>query len=466
MNNKSGILRTEPLCYNELTVALGGMKLGSGNPLPQLLLQALLIGVNAIFAAAEFAVMSLNENKLRRQAEDGDKKAAQMLRMVEQPSGFLSSIQIAITLAGFLGSAFAAHNFSYILTSAFRNIGVGFLSDATLNTISVVLTTLILAYFTLVLGELVPKRIAMKKPEKVAGFVCGIVSAVNRVAKPLVWLLSKSTNGILRLFGIDPVADVDNVTEDEIRMMVDIGEEKGTIAEAEKEMIENVFEFNNMTAADCMTHRTDMTAIWVDESQEEIVRIIESTGLSRFPVYQEDLDDVLGILTTRDFLLNRQQAGQKPIRELLRPALFVPESVRADILFRDMQKNKAHIAIVVDEYGGTSGLITMEDLLEEIVGNIYDEYDPQVQQDIISLGSNKWRVAGSVEIEALAEAIDIELPNEYEYSTLGGLVLSRLNAIPMEGEHPEVDIFGLHIRVEKVADRRIEWAEVEKVEGV
>jgi putative hemolysin len=441
------------------------MNLGSGHPLPQLLLQAVLIGINALFAAAEFAFMSLNENKLRRQAEDGDKKAVQMLRMIEQPPGFLSSIQIAVTLAGFLGSAFAARNFSYILSDVFiKKWGIKFLSEGTLNSISVVITTLIMAYFTLVLGELLPKRIAMKKPEQVAGFVSGTVNAVNHIAKPLVWVLTKSTNGMLRLLGIDPAAEEEKVTEDEIRMMVDISEKKGTIAEEEKEMIENVFEFNNITAADCMTHRTDMTSIWVDDTYGNILKIIESTGLSRLPVYREDLDDILGILTTRDFLFNMLQEKQKSIHDLLRPALFVPESVRADILFRDMQKNKAHIAIVVDEYGGTSGLITMEDLLEEIVGNIYDEFDPLVKQDIISLGNFKWRVAGSVEIEALADVLDIELPEDYEYSTLGGLVLSQLNTIPTEGEHPEVDCFGLHIRVDKVADRRIEWVEVEKVD--
>ena len=300
--------------------------MGSGLLLPQLFLQAVLISVNAVFAAAEFSVMSLNENKLRRQAEGGDKKAGIMLHMVEQPSGFLSSIQIAITLAGFLGSAFAAQNFSEILVSLLADTwGVDVISRATMDSFSVVIITLILSYFTLVLGELVPKRLAMKKPEQVARFLCGIVNGVNKIAKPVVWLLSKSTNGVLRLFNIDPSADAENVTEAEIRMMVDIGEEKGAIEEAEKEMIENVFEFNNMTAADCMTHRTDMTAIWAEETNENIVKIIEETGLSRFPVYQEDLDDIIGILTTRDFLLNMRQTDLKPLKNLLRPVRFVPK---------------------------------------------------------------------------------------------------------------------------------------------
>ncbi|MGN1003941.1 MAG: hemolysin family protein, partial [Oscillospiraceae bacterium] len=240
-------------------------------------------------------------------------------------------------------------------------------------------------------------------------------------------------------------------------------EEKGAIEANEKEMIENIFEFNNTTAEDVMVHRTDMVMIWLEDPAEEILRVIEESGMSRFPVYNENADDIVGILSTRDYLFNTHRKEPKSFRDLLRPAYFVPESVRTDVLFRDMQSKKVHMAIVVDEYGGTSGLVTMEDLLEEIVGNIYDEFDPQDEQDIIRLEENLWRVAGSVELETLAEELDVELPEEEEYDTLGGLVFSQLSVIPEDGSTVEVDACGLHIKVVELSDRRVEWALVSKL---
>ncbi|MDD4509663.1 MAG: hemolysin family protein [Oscillospiraceae bacterium] len=431
---------------------------------PQLLLQLVLIFINAFFASAEIAVLSLNENRLRRKAEEGDKKAAQMMKFVETPAKFLSTIQIGITMAGFLGSAFAAENFADRLTRWLVDIvHVTTLSQNVLHALSVIVITFILAYFTLVLGELVPKRLAMKYPEKVARMASGVIRGTSVVFKPLIWLLSISTNGILCLLHIDPNEERSDVSEDEIRLMVDIGEEKGTIESSERTMIENVFAFNNMTAEDVMIHRTDMKAIWVEDTPEEIVNTIERTGLSRFPVYEEDADDIIGILSTRQYLLNAHRGMPKPLREILRPAYFVPESVRTDILFRDMQTKKVHMAIVVDEYGGTSGLVTMEDLLEEIVGNIYDEFDPQDEQDIIKIEDNLWRIAGSTELENVAETLDILLPLEEEYDTLGGLVFAQLSVIPEDGTQITVDACGLHIHVKEIAERRVEWALVSKL---
>ena len=438
----------------------------SSDPIwPQLLLQLVLIMLNAYFAATEIAVISLNENILRRQAEDGDKKAARLLKIVETPTRFLSTIQIGITLAGFLGSAFAADNFaSRIRDWAVVKWQLDASAAAAVNTLAVVLITIILSFFTLVLGELVPKRVAMQKAEQVARFTCGVVSGLAAAMRPLIWLLTVSTNGVLRLLHIDPNAEEDQVSEEEIRMMVDIGEEKGAIESGEKEMIENIFEFNNMTAEEVMIHRTDVVMLWARDSDEEIVRTIRETGLTRFPVYEEDADDIVGILNTRTYLLNARESQPRPLRELLTPAYFVPESVRTDVLFRDMQARKIHMAVVVDEYGGTSGIITMEDLLEEIVGNIYDEFDPQDEQEIIPLGENQWRVAGSADLEEVAEALDVELPGDEEYDTLGGLVFAQLAVIPEDGSHPEVDVCGLHIRVEELSDRRVEWATVSRLE--
>lgn len=433
--------------------------------LGSLLLQIILILINAFFASSELAVLSLNENKTRKQAEDGDKKAAMLLRMVEAPSSFLSTIQIGITLAGFLASAFAASNFAARLSALLRGWGLTLLSPGALYSVCVVLITLILSYFTLIFGELVPKRIAMKSPEKVAKFAGPVILGLATVMKPVVALLAASTNLVLRLISIDPKAENEQVTEEEIRMMVDIGEEKGVIEGSEAELIENVFEFNNITAADVMVHRTDMTAFCIRDSAEEILAVIRESGFSRFPIYDEDADDIVGVLSTREFLLNAQSASPLPLGKLLRAPYLVPETIRADVLLREMQLKKAHMAIVLDEYGGTSGLITMEDLLEEIVGEIYDEFDEQEAQDIQPLEENLWRIQGGAPLDEINEALHVSLPEDEEFDTLGGLIYSRLTTIPEDGATPCVDAFGLHIQVEKVEDRRVVSALVRKTEA-
>jgi putative hemolysin len=430
----------------------------------QLLIPFLLILVNAFFAATEIAVISLNDNKVRKMAEDGDKKAAVMLRLAESPNDFLSTIQVCITLSGFMASAFAADRFGPRLSQALLNAGFTLFSADALGTLCLILVTLILSYFTLVLGELVPKRIAMKNPEKVARFASGVIIVIQKIFRPVVWLLSKSTNGMLRLFGLDPNATSDKVTEEEIRMMVDIGGESGTIRQDERTMIENIFEFNNTPAESVMVHRMDVVTIQVEETFEEILQTIRDSGLSRFPVIDEDVDDIVGVLNTRDFLLNAQSENPKNLRELLRPAYLVPETVQADALFRDMQKRKVHMAIVVDEYGGMSGIVTMEDLLEEIVGNIYDEFDPAEESEIVQLEDNLWRCAGTVGLDTLSETLGVELPLDEEYDTLSGMVFNCFTTIPEDGSTPEVDLNGLHIKVEEVSEHRIETALVSKIQ--
>jgi putative hemolysin len=257
----------------------------------------------------------------------------------------------------------------------------------------------------------------------------------------------------------------DEVSEDNIMAMVEEGEESGAIQSNEKEFIENVFEFDNTTAKDVMVHRTDMVSLPADASEDEILAAIRQSGLSRFPVYGSDIDDIVGILSTRDYLLNFREEEPRSLGELLRPAYFVPETVAADVLFRDMQGKKTHLALVVDEYGGTSGLVTLEDLLEELVGNIYDEFDPQEEQEIIALDDGRWRVSGSADLEELAEAMGFQLPEdeEIDYDTLGGLVFSQLSVIPEDGSRPLVEALGLRIQVEELCDRRVEWALVEKL---
>ncbi len=433
--------------------------------LPQLFLQLLLILLNAFFAATEIAFVSLNENKLKHQFDEGDKKAGKILKMVQEPTGFLSTIQIGITLAGFLGSAFAADSFSDGLVNwALKTFDLAEKMRPTLDAIAVIVITLILSYFTLVLGELVPKRVAMKNPEKFARGVCSVIAFLAKVLKPIVWFMTISTNGVLRLCGIDPKEDEETVSEEDIRLMIDIGEENGTIDSDEKEMIENIFEFNNTTVNEIMIHRTSVTFIDVESTTEEILKIIKNSGFSRFPVYEENVDNVIGILRAREFLTENYNKTAD-IRKLLRPVKFVHESVRADVLFKDMQKNHVHMCVVVDEFGGTSGIITLEDLLEEIVGNIYDELDEQNKPDIIKLEDNLWRIAGSTQLDDISDALDIDIDYETEeYKTLGGLIFSEMPSIPEDGSKPEVELKGLKIKVEKIVDLRVEWALVSKLE--
>ncbi len=429
-----------------------------------LLLQVILIFINAFFACAEIAVISLNENKLKKESEDGNKKATKMLKMVERPTRFLSTIQVCITLAGFLASAFAAESFAEKLAEyivkAWENAP---LSASTIEFLCLIVITIVLSFITLVFGELVPKRIAMANSEKIASAVSGVILFAAAAMKPLVWLLTVCTNGILRLIGIDPNAEPEEVTEEDIRMMVDIAEESENIESTEKDMIENVFEFNNITASEIMVHRTNVQAIQLDDSDADIYSVIESTGMSRFPVYGDDLDDVVGILNAKRFLMDRHRELDTPIKELLQSAYFVPELVHADVLFRDMQKKKENFAILVDEYGGMSGIVTMEDLLEEIVGNIYDEFDPQPELDIEKLSDDTWRVSGSMPLDELAEQIEWTPPEDDEFETLGGLIYSELSEIPKDGDTPHIEVCGLDITVEKIEDRHIESAIVKKL---
>ncbi len=424
----------------------------------QLLFQAVLILLNAFFAATEMAVISLNSNKLKKLEEDGDKQAGKLIKMVENPSKFLSTIQIGITLAGFLGSAFAADSLSEPMVELFRGWGLTSIPVSVLNNFSVVIITIILAFFTLVFGELVPKRIAQQKALPVAKFSLGVISVLSVIFKPLIWLISASTNIVLKFFHLNTEANDDSVSEDDIRLMVDVGGESGTIEEDEKTMIQNIFEFNDSAVYEIMTRQSDIIAIDITDSEEEILETIKTSGMSRFPVYEEDINSILGILNSREFLINltKKDCDKKTLKELLRTPYFVPETIKADQLFSDMQKNKIHIAIVIDEYGGTSGIITLEDLLEEIVGNIYDEYDKQEKPEIEKIGNNRYRIQGDTLLDDVMEELDISLPEDDGYDTVGGLVLSTLHTIPKDGQKFTVNFDNISITVTNVLDHRID----------
>ena len=429
-----------------------------------LILQVLLIFVNAVFAGTELAVISLNAIQLKKEAEEGDKKAEKLLKLVENQSSFLSTIQISITLAGFLGAAFSADVLSEHLVDWLKSLGCPG-STALLNSLAVIFITIIISFFTLIFGELVPKRIAQQKAEAWSRAVVGVVSALQTVFKPVVKLLSVCTNLVLKILRLKTDGSEDEVTEEDIRLMVDASGDAGGIEEDEKEWIQNVFEFNDTPVDEIMTRDAD--AIWIQEdaTDEEIISLIKDSGFSRFPVYGEDHDDVKGILIAREFLLNINEDNPKPRKELIRAPYLVPDSIHADKLFADMQAKKVHLAVVIDEYGSSAGIITMEDLIEEIVGNIYDEFDDVEEAEIESLGEGKWSVSGDTLIDDLNEETGLEVPESEDYDTVGGFVMSKLSTIPEDGKEFDIESDGLKIHVLKVEDKRIQRVTVEKTES-
>ncbi|MEA4869879.1 MAG: hemolysin family protein [Christensenella sp.] len=423
----------------------------------QLILQVVLISLNAVFACAEIAVITMNDAKLAKLASEGDKRAIRLARLTSQPARFLATIQVAITLSGFLGSAFAADNFAKRITAALTQ-SIPSIPAATINTISVLIITLILTFFTLVFGELVPKRVAMKNAEKLALGMAGLINGVAKAFAPLVWLLTASTNGILRLLGIDPNAEDEEVTEEEIRMMVDVGSEKGTIEATEKEMIHNVFEFDNVSAEDILTHRTQVDILWLDESDAEWAEVIHNTRHSFYPICRDSSDDVVGILDAKTYFRLGDHSREHVMAQAVQQPRFVPESIKADDLFLDMKRSRNHFAVVMDEYGGMCGIVTMNDLIEVIVGDIDEEEDDG--EPLLALVSDGvWRTQGSVPLEDISEAIGCALPSD-EYDTLNGLVFSVLNEIPDDGTEFAVDAACLHIEVREMKNHGIERAEI------
>lgn len=395
----------------------------------QILLQIILIALNAFFAATEIAVISLNEKKVRALAEDGNKKAVKMLKIIGEPTQFLSTIQIGITLAGFLGSAFAADNFAEVLSAAISK-AFNLSADNTkiINTVAVVLVTLILSYFTLIFGELVPKRIAMKHKEKLANSVCGIISFLAAVLKPIIWFLTISTNAVLRLVGIDPHEKEEPVSEEDIVLMLDAGADEGSLDHDDIEYIKNVFKLDKMTAEDVMTPRKSVISISYDASDKEILEIIEEESYSRIPVYEDNPDKIIGILHACDYLLKRNEKNFN-LKSILHTPVFVPETVSLDVLFKDMQTDHNHLAVVVNEYGETSGIVTMEDILEEIVGEIWDERDEEIDE-FKKIGDNTYKVLCTASLEDFREYFKLEDEEELDVSTVNGWITEITGIIP------------------------------------
>lgn len=429
--------------------------------LMMLLLQAILILLNAVFACAEIAVLSVNEVRLNKLCAEGNKKAKRLARLTGQPAKFLATIQVAITLSGFLGSAFAADNFSDGLVEWLVRLGVG-IPRKTLDTIAVILITLILSYFTLIFGELVPKRVAMKKSEQLAMAVSGLVSVIAKLFAPIVWFLSVSTNAVLRLIGIDPAEEEEKLGEEDIRLMVDASSEKGGIDHEEKAFIQNVFEFDDLTAGEIATHRTDVDLLWLDEPMEVWDDTIHHTRHTRYPVCQDSPDNVVGILNAKDYFRLHDRSRESVMAAAVRAPYFVPETIKADVLFRNMRRGGNSLAVVLDEYGGMVGIVTLNDLVEQLVGDFADDSAagsggaPSIQ----NLGDGSLEVSGNAELSDLEEALGVKL-NREGHDTLTGLVFDALGVIPDDGKQDiTLDTAGLHIHISCVEDHQVSRAEV------
>ena len=429
-----------------------------------LILQLVLIALNAVFACAELAVLSINETKLERMADQGDKRAKRLFKLTREPAKFLATIQVAITLSGFLGSAFAADGFSEPLVDWVLSLGVN-IPRETLDSIAVIVITLILSYFTLVFGELVPKRVAMKKAESLGLAISGLVSGISVAFKPIVWFLSVSTNAILRLMGIDPNEADEQVNEEEILMMVDAGSEKGAIDDQEREFIQNVFEFDDLTAEEIAVHRTEVTILWMEDSMEEWAKTIHDSRHTLYPVCQDSADNIIGILNAKDYFRLDDKSRENVMRNAVKEPFFVPETIKADVLFRKMKKTRNIMAIVLDEYGGMVGIVTLNDLIEQLVGDLGEDTaeeaaaEPHVEQ----MDENTWAIIGNVELYDIEQALGVDIGLE-EVDTFTGLVFGELDMIPSDGEQNiELDFKGLHIHITRVEDHQIAYATVTKL---
>ncbi len=420
--------------------------------LSQLIILAILILLNAYFAASEIAFISLNDAKIEKQAREGNKKAKQIEEMLKSPSKFLATIQIGITLAGFLSSAFASDAFAEKLAPSLYTL-MPFFSLAVWKSISIIIITIILSFFTLVFGELVPKRLAMKHYEKISFATIGVIRMISIITSPFVKLLTFVTNTISKIFGVGE-SDEGEVTEEEIKMMIDQGEEKGTIKEEEKELINNVFEFNDITVSEIMRHRKDIFAVDINISNEELVQeLIDSQyRYSRIPVYDETIDEIKGILYIKDVMKNINNKDVK-VKDLVKDAYFVSQSRLINEVFKELQKHKMQMAIILDEYGGTAGIITMEDILEELVGDIYDEYDKE-EKDFEKIDENTYILSGSMPIYDVNKLLDAKIP-EGDYDTISGYLQEELGRIPEDEEKPIIETDTVTYKIEQYEDKRI-----------
>ena len=426
------------------------------------ILQVVLIALNAVFASAEIAVISVNQTKLKKMAEDGNKKAIKLSKLTEQPARFLSTIQVAITMAGLLGSAFAAENFAGPVVDALVSLGIH-APEKVMRSVVVLLITVILAYFNLVFGELVPKRIAMKKTEAMALGMSGMLYAVSKAFAPLVFLLTVSTNGVLRLIGIDPEEQEEQVSEEEIRMLLTTGNEQGNIDAQETEMIQNVFEFDDISVLELCTHRLDVVYLSLEDDDAQWEETIHESRHTFFPVCGESIDDIRGVLNTKDYFRMRGKSREYILEHAVDQVDLVPETMKANVLFQNMQKSRNYFAAGIDEYGGISGIITLHDLMEALVGELYETEEAPMPLAVEKIGENTWKVRGYADLEDVSDALEVELPTD-TYDTFSGFICGLIGKVPRNGEQFSCEYESLEIQVHTVENHRVMETTVTKRE--
>ena len=426
-----------------------------------ILLQLFLIALNAIFAAAETAFLSINSAKIEKMIEEGNKKVRKKARRLEKftsdSSKFLSTIQVAITLAGFLGSAFAADSFAGPLTAWFNGLDFIKANGVVIpEGVFVVLITLVLSFFSIIFGELVPKKLAIKHAEGYSLAICGFIRVFAVIFAPFVWVLTKTTNGILRLFGVNPMEEEEAASEEEIRIMLDTSSEAGEIDSMENEMIQNIFEFDDILISEVCTHRTNVKMIYRDDTIEDWKQVISTSRHGYYPICGESADDVVAVLNIKKFFRAECKTVAEAMKVAAEKPYFVPENMKADVLFSNMKETRNYFAIVVDEYGGTHGVITIHDLLELLVGEM-DEKDEIIVKEIECLNeeTREWKILGSASLTELSEILDVSFDTE-DCDTFGGYIFGLLGEIPDDGSTLELETEDLIIKVEKIADHRIE----------
>ncbi|AIY82287.1 transporter associated domain protein [Clostridium baratii str. Sullivan] len=427
----------------------------SGSIIPQLILVIILTAINAFFSSAEMAIVSVNKNKVKYLAESGNKKAILLEKVIKNQSNFLATIQVGITLASFFSSASAATGISSAFSNELSKLNIPYAEQ-----ISVIIVTVILSYFTLVFGELVPKRMALQKKEKTALSSVKVIYFTSIIAKPFIKILSVSTALSLKLIGVNESGIEEKVSKEEIQALISEGEAEGAIDEDEKEMLNGIFEFNDRLSKEIMTSRKDTYMLDISSNISEYVDEIINVQYSRIPVYEDGIDNIVGILYIKDFFIEARKVGFENvnIRNILHKPYFVPETKRINELFKELQLNRNHMAILIDEYGGFSGIVTMEDLIEEVMGDIDDEYDMD-EPDIKKLGENKYLVKGTISIYDFNEEFGAEI-EEGDYDTLNGYITTHIGKIPKEGVKIEFVIKNIKLKVLKVRNRRIEEVEI------
>ncbi|NLG82211.1 MAG: HlyC/CorC family transporter [Bacilli bacterium] len=428
----------------------------------QILLIFLVIFLNGVFASSEIALVSANRNKVELDAKRGNKCANKLLKFINNPTRFLSTIQIGITMFGFINGAIAAGSFAESLSNVFIKQWPNISKDIVYSVISV-LMTLLLTYFQVVLGELVPKRLAMKSPEKLGYLFVGFLGIIAKIMRPFVMLLTGTANLIVKMFGVNPEEYDDILNEEDLRLELNASQLHGFIDQSENEIIQNIFELDSKIVSEVMTHRTEIYAIEINSTKKEILDYVANERYTRYPVYEDTIDNIIGVIHVKDLLKAIQQEDNTPfmLRNIIRKPLFVSKSKNIKDLFTEMRESKNHMAIVLDEYGGTAGLVTLEDLIEEVVGNIFDEYD-DIEEEIETIKDNEYIIDGLTDLVEVEDVLNINLPVK-TYKTLAGFIIGELGRFPQENEQVVIKYNNYCFEVLKLNGKIIEKVKVTRI---